>query len=766
MSAKSETGPPVAPQNERNVNALFRAMHTATAAESDAQARLDTLTRVIAGHIVADVCSIYIRRPGDFFELYASEGLKPEAVHVTRLHMSEGLVGHVARRQEPLVTAEAPLHPDFVYRPETGEEKLHSFLGVPLIRAAKVLGVLVLQNKVPRIYTDEEIGAALAVAGLLAEIAASGELLGKEETATVSEVLRLPDRLVGTPVVSGVAFGRAVLHDAPLAHHKSFAADKGAELERLEDGLQSVRKSVDDLLADEGLSGVSREVLEAYRLFAYDRGWKERLRTHVFAGLTAEAAVERVKAENRARLSQARDPYLRERLHDLDDLSHRLLRHLSGEAEARPRALTEPSIIVAHSMGPADLLEYDRSFVKGLVLVEASEVSHAAIVARALEIPMVSGADGALERIFDGDRVAIDGEAGEINIRPTDDVFEAYRVRRELQSKRQAQFAAERDLPTVTRDGVEVELYMNAGLAIDMPHLETTGAKGVGLFRTELQFLIGDQLPRPAAQEKLYAGILKDAGGRPVVFRTADLGGDKAAAYMRGAAEGNPAMGWRGLRLSVDRPGLMRPQLRALLAAAAPGELNIMFPMVTLVSEIEAARALLDREIALRRRRGRPLPERIRVGAMIETPAAAWRAGEIARAVDFVSIGGNDLAQFYFAADRESPAMQRRYDPINAGFLAFLQTVIERVAETGRPLTYCGEQAADPLMATALIGIGVRRFSLPATAVGWFRRLVRGLDAGLFSQWLTTELAANRRDLRDAVRARLEHLGAPLPEGR
>lgn len=766
MSAKEQTGPPVAPQNERSVNALFRAMHTATASESNAQARLDTLTRVIAAHIVADVCSIYIRRPGDYFELYASEGLKPEAVHVTRLHMSEGLVGHVARRQEPLVTAEAPLHPDFAYRPETGEEKLHAFLGVPLIRSARVLGVLVLQNKVPRIYTDEEIGAALAVAGLLAEIAASGELLGKEETATVSEVLRLPDRLSGTPVVSGVAYGRAALHDAPLAHHKSFATDKAAELERLEDGLQSVRKSVDDLLADERLSGVSREVLEAYRLFAYDRGWKERLRTHVFAGLTAEAAVERVKAENRARLSQARDPYLRERLHDLDDLSHRLLRHLSGEAETRPRALAEPSIIVAHSMGPADLLEYDRSFVKGLVLVEASEVSHAAIVARALEIPMVSGADGALDRIFDGDQVVVDGDAGEVHIRPTDEVLEAYRVKRELLSNRQAQFAAEKRLPSVTREGIEIELFMNAGLALDMPHLETTGAKGVGLFRTELQFLIGAQLPRYGAQAQLYANILKDAGDRPVVFRTADLGGDKAAAYMRGAAEGNPAMGWRGLRLAVDRPGILRPQLRALLTAAAGRQLNLMFPMVTLVSEIEAARALLEREIALLERRGKQLPASIRVGAMVETPAAAWRVQEIASRVDFISVGGNDLAQFYFAADRESPAMQRRYDTIDAGFLSFLETVVRSVARAAKPLTYCGEQAADPLMAAALIGVGVRRFSLPATSIGWFRRLVRGLDAGEFSAWLLAEIAAGRRDLRAAVRVRLEQLGAPLPESR
>jgi phosphotransferase system enzyme I (PtsP) len=511
---------------------------------------------------------------------------------------------------------------------------------------------------------------------------------------------------------------------------------------------------------------VSREVLEAYRLFAYDRGWKERLRTHVFAGLTAETAVERVKAENRARLSQARDPYLRERLHDLDDLSHRLLRHLSGEAESRPRALTEPSIIVAHSMGPADLLEYDRTLVKGLVLVEASEVSHAAIVARALEIPMVSAADGALERIFDGDRIVVDGDVGEVQIRPTDEVFDAYRIKRELLSKRQAQFAEERSLPSVTRDGVAIDLLMNAGLALDMPHLDTTGATGVGLFRTELQFLIGNQLPRYDAQARLYADILAQAGDRPVVFRTADLGGDKAAPYMRGAIESNPAMGWRGLRLATDRPGLIRPQLRALLNAAAGRELRLMFPMVTLASEIDVARALLDKEIRLRRRWGHELPTDIKVGAMIETPAAAWRAKEIATRVDFVSIGGNDLAQFYFAADRESAAMQRRYDPVEPGFLSFLRQVVGTVAATGRPLTYCGEQAADPLVASALMAVGVRRFSLPATSIGWFRRLVRSLDVADFSDWLGAQIEEGRSPLRDAARAELESSGVVLPQAR
>ncbi|MBB5519143.1 phosphoenolpyruvate--protein phosphotransferase [Amphiplicatus metriothermophilus] len=763
------TRPPYGGHGERGITVLLRRMHDAVAEEATAQERLDKLTRIIASHIVADVCSIYLRRPDDRLELYSTEGLNRAAVHQTVLGWGEGLVGLVAATQRPLVTAEAPLHPAFAYRPETGEDPLHSFLGVPLIRSGKVLGVLVLQNKASRRYTDDEVEAAQALAILLAEVAASGELLGKEETAAVGEMLHQPDRLQGVGVAPGVAMGKAAFHEPPPAQHKVFATDVAREAQRLEDGLAALRASVDGMLADESLAGVSREVLETYRLFAYDRGWKERLRAAVFSGLTAEAAVEQVKAENRARLSQARDPYLRERLHDLDDLAHRLLRHLSGGGANGRRPIPDQAIVIARAMGPADLLEYDRAKLKGLVLAEASETSHVAIVARALEIPLVAGVDDALERAFEGDDVVIDGETGEVHIRPGPDVVQSLREKQELQSERQAAFAQERALPGETRDGVRIEIFMNAGLALDMPHLDATGAAGVGLFRTELQFLIGSQLPKVEAQERLYRDVLERAGGKPVVFRTADLGGDKAAAYMKRRVEGNPAMGWRGLRMAVDRPGILRPQLRALLAAAAGRELFVMFPMVTLPAEIDAARALLDREIARRERRGKPLPASIRIGAMIETPAAAWRLEEIAEKVDFLSVGGNDLAQFYFAADRDSDMVQERFDPLEPGFLTFLRMVIDKAYRAGKPLSYCGEQAADPLMAAALIGLGVRRFSIPATSVGPFRRLVRAIEAGAVAGWLKDRLEGGAPDgvsLRDGLAALLADQGVQIQRAR
>lgn len=746
------TLPPFGGHDGQGPRVLLRRLREIMAQGGGAQHRLDRLTAAIASNMVADVCSIYLRRPDDDLELVSTIGLNPEAVYKTRMKRGEGLVGVVAATAKPLSTADAPNHPAFSYRPETGEDPLHSFLGVPLIRAGRVLGVLVAQNKTIRRYTEEEVEAAQTVAMVLAEVAASGELLDEAATEDVEIVLHKPVKVRGVGFVPGVVIGVAAFHEPPARRHKVFAENVGHEAERLEQGLDALRKSVDDMLAsNKRLSGVSREVLEAYRLFAYDRGWKDRLRDAVFSGLSAEAAVDRVMSENRVRMTQARDPYLRERLMDLDDLSHRLMRFLDGDGAAGPRDLPEDAILFARAMGPAELLEYAHARLRGLVLGEGSATSHVAIVARALEVPLIGRAGSALERAEEGDQIVIDGGSGEVHIRPTDDVVKSFRSKQELQSERQAEYAALKGAPARTRDGVEVSLLMNAGLTVDLPHIEETGAEGVGLFRTELQFLIGARLPQVPAQTELYREVYKLAGAAPVTFRIADLGGDKAAPYMERRREANPAMGWRGLRMSLDRPGLFRGQVRALIAAAEGRPLDILAPLVTVPEEIDQARALLEKELARVKRAGRPLPTAVRLGAMIETPSSAFRVGEIAARADFLSVGGNDLAQFWFACDREAQHLSGRFDPIDPGFLALLKSVVDTAAAAGKPLTYCGEQAADPVVALALIGLGVRRLSLPATAVGPVRKLVRSVNAGTLTDWAASALAVAAPDLRASL---------------
>jgi phosphotransferase system enzyme I (PtsP) len=743
---------------------LLKRLREVMAAEEGAQERLDHLTEAIASNMIADVCSIYLRRADDVLELFSTVGLNPEAVHLTRLEWGEGLVGFVAENAMPMRLDDAQAHPAFSYRPEVGEDLLQSFMGVPIIRTGQVLGVLVIQNKVSREYADEELEVIQLVATVLAEIVSAGDLLEKEDAEEVDRVLHRPEQIFATGIVQGIVIGTAALHEPPAPKHKVFAEDLAAELERLGGGMSRLQKQVDDMIAsNQQLNSISKEVLEVYRLFAYDKGWAKRLEEAVHSGLTAESAVERVQEDNRKRMNQATDPYIRERLHDLDDLSRRLLRALSGTSREEELTLPENAVLFARNLGPAEILEFDRDKLSGIVLGGGSDSSHAAIVARSLGIPLIAKAELAVDRVEPGDRVIVDGGTGEVHIRPEADIVSSYREKQALYSEAQKEYAKLRDLDAVTKDGVEVELLMNAGLPIDMPHLHTTGAMGVGLFRTELQFLIGPQLPTASEQEELYREVLDVAEGKRVIFRTADLGSDKAAAYMNVSREANPAMGWRGLRMSIDREGLIRPQLRALLAAAAGQELNILLPLVTTSDEIHQARAIIDKEVERRERREQELPASIRIGAMIEIPSAAWQVEQIAPLVDFLSLGGNDLAQFFFAADREAEQLLGRYDPMHPGFLSFLKMISEKANAAGKPLCYCGEQAADPAMALALMALDITHLSVSASSVGPLKRMIRSTELSIVRTWLEEHLASSKQSLRDDLKAFATQRGIELP---
>jgi phosphotransferase system enzyme I (PtsP) len=740
---------------------LLRQLREVMAEESDPQTRLDHLVEAIARNMVADVCSIYVRRPGDILELFATEGLAREAVHQTRMGWDEGLVGLVARSGRPLNLRKAKLHPDFSFRPETGEQDLSAFLGVPIVRSGKVIGVLTVQNRTSRAYAEDEIEAAQLVATVLAEIISSDRLLSEREAAEVEELVHQPEYEQGTPIIPGVVQGTVFLLAPRRASTSIFAANMAEEKRRLTEGLSDLQKSVDDMMArNDAFNQISREVLEVYRLFAYDRGWARRLEEKILGGLTAEAAVEQVQKENRNQMRAAADPYLRERMHDLDDLSRRLLRALSGEKDQRE--LPGNAIVFAETLGPAELLELDRQKLAGLVLAEASSNSHAAVVARSLRVPMVSGMGRLIDRAEQGDGVLLDGGTGEVFLRPAEEAIGNFQEKVRIRSERLAEFQQYREGPAVTMDGTPVAVEMNAGLALDMPLIKEVGASGVGLFRTELQFLIGKQLPSIREQTASYREVIEAAKGARVVFRTADIGSDKRADYMRGPLEANPAMGWRGLRMAMDREGLLRMQLRALITAAAGGPLSILLPLVTTPREFAQARELIDKEIARTERLGEPMPSKLEVGAMIEIPSAAWCTGELARQADFLSVGGNDLAQFFFAADRESEMVSGRYDYISRGFLSFLRHIARSAQKEGTMLSYCGEQGADPLMAICLLAIGFRRLSVPASAVLPTKRMVGRVNLAEVEQALDELLQDGRASiLRQDIVALAERLDIP-----
>lgn len=736
---------------------LLRRMRELMAEPISPQARLDRMVKVIAANMVAEVCSVYLMTADQALELFATEGLNPQAVHKTRLALGEGLVGEIARTAQPLNLADAPSHPQFAYRPETGEDPFHSFLGVPILRGGRTLGVLVVQNRTRRHYDEEEVEALQIIATVLAELVVSGALIDKMDEGVQTQY-RAPVRLAGMALADGIAMGYVVLHEPRIEIGQLIAEDVGRERERLDGAIEAIRAWIDNMLdaSELTIAGESRDVLEAYRMFAHDRGWLSRLREAVASGLTAEAAVERVQNETRAQLLRQTDPYIRERLHDLDDLANRLLRQLTGKRTAASEVLPEDSIICARGMGPAELLDYDRKRVRGLVLEEGSPTAHVCIVARALGIPMVGRIEGLIERVNPGDAIIADGDSGEVYLRPQTDVIQAYAEKARFRARRQAQYAAVRHAPAVTKDGARVSLNLNAGLLVDLPHLDQSGADGIGLFRTELQFMISATLPGLEAQRELYRRVLDAAGERPVVFRTLDLGGDKILPYFRTEREENPALGWRSLRIGLDRPALLRYQVRALLAAAEDRTLNILLPMVAEVAEFVHAKSLIERERQRRLRLGQKLPRAIRVGAMLEVPSLAFELDALCGVADFISVGSNDLQQFFFACDRSNARVATRYDPLSPALLRFLHDIVRTCARRGTPLSLCGEMAGRPLEAMALIGLGFRSISMPPAGLGPVKMMVRSLNAEALERALLPLLASGQRTLR----AELERFAA------
>ena len=753
-------GPPAGPR------VLLRRLREIMAEPISAQDRLDKIVTQIAANMVAEVCSVYVLRSDGVLELYATEGLKREAVHHAGLRVGQGLVGTIAAEARPLNLPNAQSHPAFRYLPETGEEIYSSFLGVPILRAGRTLGVLVVQNKAHRTYYDEEVEALQTTAMVLAEMIAVGELEGLARPGTSLDLKRTI-MISGVGLCEGVGLGHVVLHEPRVVVTALIGEDAEQESVRLDAAIASLRLFVDDMLSRDDIAevGEHRDVLEAYRMFAHDRGWVRRMHEAIRNGLTAEAAVEKVQSDTRARLQRQIDPFLRDRLHDFDDLANRLLRVLMNKPHGPTgEDLPRDAIIVARNMGAAELLDYDRERVRGLVLEEGGPTSHVTIVARALGIATVGRANNVAALVENGDAIIVDGIAGAVHLRPSADVEAAYAEKVRFRARRQEQYRLLRDKPAVTRDGTRIALMMNAGLLVDLPHLTESGAEGIGLFRTELQFMIAARMPKLSEQKALYSSVMEAAGPKPVTFRTLDIGGDKVLPYLRTAQEENPAMGWRAIRLGLDRPGLLRRQIRALLQAAGGRELKVMLPMITDLWEIREARELIDRELAHMRRHGYEEPARLSVGAMVEVPSLLWQLDGLVKLADFISVGSNDLLQFMTASDRGNMMVAGRFDPLSRPFLRALRAIV-RAADAARvPVTLCGEMAGSPIAAMALIGLGFRSLSISAAAIGPVKAMTMAVDAaGLAGRMEALLDDGNAADgLRAALADFAETEGVPL----
>jgi phosphotransferase system, enzyme I, PtsP len=740
------------PSSPLGPRVLLRRLREVMAEPETAQKRLDKISTIIAANMVAEVCSIYVMRPGNILELYATEGLKQESVHKSKLKAGEGLVGLIGEQAIGLNLSDAQHHPSFKYLPETGEEIYQSFLGVPVMRGGSVIGVLVVQNRTQRNYTEEEEEALQTTAMVLAEIIAAGELKEVAREVAVDVAHIRSHHIRGESLAEGIALGYVVLHEPRVAIQNLIAEDVPFELKRLDEAMAQLRSHVDELLdGSDAMRGATdySDVLETVRMFAHDKGWGNRLREAVQTGLTAEAAVERVQTDNRARMMRMQDVYLRERMHDLDDLSNRLLRILTGAVATASRTdLPANSIVVARNMGPAELLDYDRTKIRGVVLEEGGKTSHVAIVARALGIPAVGRALGLVDLIDPNNEVIIDGSTGEVFVRPSKELQTAYGEKVKFYARKQAQYSALRDVPAVTRDGQHISLNINAGLIVDIPHLHDSGAEGVGLYRTELQFMMAQRFPRLSSQIRHYTQILDQAKGKPVVFRTLDIGADKVLPYLRQPKEENPAMGWRSIRMALDRPALLRLQLRAMLMAGKGQDLKIMFPMIADVDEYQRAKAAYDLEVAYLTKRKHVMPTSVKLGVMIEIPSLLWQLDSLFPLIDFASIGSNDLVQFLFASDRGNPKLSGRYDPLSPAALGAMRMIVERGKAHGKTVTLCGELGGRPLEAMGLLGVGLTSMSMVPSGIGPVKAMIRTVDQAKLWTFLEPRLKSGVHSLR------------------
>ncbi len=730
--------------------ALLRALRNVMAGPGDGQQRLDRVVRLVASNMAAEVCSIYLKRDERTLELCATEGLKPEAVHSARLRVGQGLVGRIAERAAPFATDDAQSAPGFRYIPETGEEIYRSFVGVPIQRLGEVMGVLVVQNASARRYTDDEIEALEVVAMVIAEMAEAGAFLGSDGIVAQAGRRRGPVLIEGAGASEGLAEGVVHLHEPRLVVFDPVAEDVETERARLAGAIEALREDLDALISADaiGHQGEPRDILETYRMFANDKGWMRRLDQAIDSGLAAEVAVEKVQSAARARMERVSEPYLRERLQDLDDLANRLLRYLVGRKEGDE--IPENAILVARNIGPADVLDH-KAKIKALVLEEGALSSHASIVARSLAIPMVIQAERVTRDANPGDRIVVDGEGGRIHLRPRSSVLEAFREKLALDEQARVVYRGLTTKSATTQDGATVALKMNAGLLADLPSLTASGAEGVGLFRTELQFMIRGTLPGRETQARLYGRVLDSAHGQEVIFRTLDIGSDKILPFIRRREEPNPALGWRAIRVALDRPRLFRMQIQALIKGAAGRPLSVMFPMITEAHEFFAARDHLLGEVERLAGLGYPRPERLLIGMMLEVPSLAYAPDRLFTEADFVSVGGNDLAQFFFAADRENELVRKRYDTLNFSYLRFLREIVHRCEANGTRLSFCGEAAGRPLEAVALASVGFRELSMRPASIGPVKRLLRAVDLGAVLDVLAVAEATGTPSARRAL---------------
>ena len=715
----------------------------------DISARLNQIMSVIAREMQVDAASCFINIDDNYLELFAAHGCAPDAMHKVSLRIGEGIIGGIAKDCRPCVVSDYKKHPRYVHKSDLGEDDYKSFLGVPLIRRNKAIGVLVVESKDIREYTDREQETLETIAMFLADMVTSDEMGEYKKTLIKERGLITRERIKGLSLSKGYGLGNAVIHRRRHAITKIFTEDKEKELDRLTAAHQQMNADLDAKFNSTKLGiGEHMDILDAYLMFAKDKGWFKKIADNVMSGMTAEAAVERSYEDMWNRLSATKDPYLKERLHDLRDVADRLQSYLSGDFGESGKRDSDNIIIIAQSMGPAELMDYDYTKIRGLIIEDGTPTMHVAIVAKALNIPVIAKIKGLFEEVKSGELIAIDGNEGYVYLQPSDDIQRKFKNKIEENQKLQARFAELKHHLSKSLDGIKIGHYINVGLAFDLDYIESTNCDGVGLYRTEIPFMASDVMPDVERQISYYKELMDKAGKRKVIFRSLDVGSDKLLPYWDGLSEENPAIGWRSIRITLDRRAILRKQMRAFIEAAAGKELNVMFPMISDLAEFEEAKETLMLELEKEKRFNRPIPAKVNVGLMVEVPSVIFQLDEILQKADFVSVGTNDLAQFVFACDRGNPRLTERYDVLSAPFLRLMKQIADKAAQHKVYCSVCGEMASNPIEAMALIGLGFRNLSSSGSSYGRVKCMIRSLNVEDITDYMHLLLNSSKKTLR------------------
>ncbi|WP_343808044.1 phosphoenolpyruvate--protein phosphotransferase [Marinobacterium maritimum] len=734
----------------------------------DLDSVLDLIVRRIQQAMKTQVCSIFLFDPvRQRYVLRATQGLNQEAVGKVSLSSTEGIVGQVGQRAEPINLEDASRHPAFHYLKSTGEERFHAFLGVPIIHHRSVLGVLVVQQMEHRRFDESEEAFMVTLSAQLAGIIAHAEATGSVNSEQHPQAKAKPQRdrhFNGVAAASGVAIGTVVV--ATLAAELETVADKPAkdvqqELDAFKAALESVRddiRTVSNSLARR-LRSDEQALFDVYLRMLDDQALAGEIEERIRAGSWAQGALREVVLTQVRQFNSMEDAYLRERASDIRDLGRRILGYLQESAGPPEVECAEESILVADELSPAMLGLVPEDKLVGLVSVSGSGTSHAAIMARAVGIPTVMGVVDLPFTRLEGRQVIVDGYSGRVYVNPSEQLLEAFREVIREERAVAAGLEGLRDLPAETTDGYRMPLWVNTGLVADVSRSLQRGAEGIGLYRTEIPFMIRDFFPSEHEQLQSYRSQLEAFAPRPVTMRTLDIGGDKALPYFP-IEEDNPFLGWRGIRVTLDHPEIFLVQVRAMLRASEGlNNLRIMLPMVTSVHEVEEALRQIDRALSELQDEGYEV-QRPLVGVMVEVPAAVYQVRRFARLVDFVSVGSNDLTQYILAVDRNNPRVAGLYAAYHPAVLRALQYIARETRKEGKPVSICGEMAADPGGALLLMAMGYEVLSMNANNLPRVKSAIRGVSLARAQSLLSRVLRMDdAEEIHQYLRQVLKQLG-------